>query len=227
MPQYGLAARLINEERLSCRHVHTFNMDEYANEDGETAPTSWPGSFQRAMMEHFFGAIDPDLRPREEQDPLSHARANRRLLGDDRGARRRGRLLRGDRLVWAHRLLGVAPRSGVRGRPRGVQAGGGPPRGAPSDDDHAERTPLVRGRLVAGFRRRRTRSALARYSAPGIGASGSTATSAGASRGSGSSHGWSAHGPVSEFVPGSILQTARTDYTILGGVANDVEIHMS
>ena len=27
-------------------------------------------------------------------------------------------------------------------------------------------------------------------------------------------------------VPGSILQTARTDYTILGGVADDVEIHM-
>ena len=36
-----------------------------------------------------------------------------------------------------------------------------------------------------------------------------------------------AHGPVSEFVPGSILQTARTDYTILGGVADDVEIHMA
>jgi glucosamine-6-phosphate deaminase len=36
-----------------------------------------------------------------------------------------------------------------------------------------------------------------------------------------------AHGPVSEFVPGSILQTARTDYTILGGVADDVAIHMA
>ena len=36
-----------------------------------------------------------------------------------------------------------------------------------------------------------------------------------------------AHGPVSEFVPGSILQTAPTDYTILGGVADDVEIHMA
>ena len=34
-----------------------------------------------------------------------------------------------------------------------------------------------------------------------------------------------AHGPISEHVPGSILQTARTDYTILGGVADDVEIH--
>ena len=36
-----------------------------------------------------------------------------------------------------------------------------------------------------------------------------------------------AHGPVPEFVPGSILQTARTDYTILGGVADDVEIHLA
>jgi len=36
-----------------------------------------------------------------------------------------------------------------------------------------------------------------------------------------------AHGPVSEFVPGSVLQTARTDYTILGSVADDVTIHMA
>jgi len=36
-----------------------------------------------------------------------------------------------------------------------------------------------------------------------------------------------AHGPVSELVPGSILQEVRTDYTILGGVADDVQIHMA
>ncbi|MFN2627935.1 MAG: 6-phosphogluconolactonase, partial [Gaiellaceae bacterium] len=34
MPQYELAARMINEERISLAHVHTFNMDEYANEEG-------------------------------------------------------------------------------------------------------------------------------------------------------------------------------------------------
>ena len=38
MPQYEIAAEMINAERLSLRHVHTFNMDEYANEDGVTAP---------------------------------------------------------------------------------------------------------------------------------------------------------------------------------------------
>src|SRR4051794_22875371 len=67
MPQYQLAARTINEERLSLAHVHTFNMDEYANEDGVTAPVSWAGSFQRAMLDRFFALVDPELRPPDEQ----------------------------------------------------------------------------------------------------------------------------------------------------------------
>ena len=65
--QYEIAARSINEERLSLQHVHTFNMDEYANDDGVTAPPSWHGSFQRAMWERFFGLVDPALRPPEGQ----------------------------------------------------------------------------------------------------------------------------------------------------------------
>jgi glucosamine-6-phosphate deaminase len=36
-----------------------------------------------------------------------------------------------------------------------------------------------------------------------------------------------AHGPVNTLVPGSILQTAPTDYTIWGPVAENVEIHMA
>ena len=36
-----------------------------------------------------------------------------------------------------------------------------------------------------------------------------------------------AHGPVSELVPGSLLQEARSDYTILGNVADDVTIQMA
>jgi glucosamine-6-phosphate deaminase len=52
-------------------------------------------------------------------------------------------------------------------------------------------------------------------------------SSVAASRGSASSRASSHKGPVSEFVPGSILQTAPTDYTILGGVADDVEIHIA
>ena len=36
-----------------------------------------------------------------------------------------------------------------------------------------------------------------------------------------------AHGPVTPYVPGSILQTVPGSYTFLGGVADNVEIHMS
>lgn len=67
MPQYGIAARLINELRIPMHHVHTFNMDEYANEDGQTAPPDWPGSFQKAMTDRFFNLIDLDLRPPASQ----------------------------------------------------------------------------------------------------------------------------------------------------------------
>src|SRR5947209_17400249 len=47
MPQYAFAAKLINAQNISLEHVHTFNMDEYADQDGNTAPADWPGSFKR------------------------------------------------------------------------------------------------------------------------------------------------------------------------------------
>ena len=67
MPQYEIAARMINAERIALDHVHTFNMDEYANEDGVTAPVSWAGSFQRAMRERFFAQVDRELQPPDDQ----------------------------------------------------------------------------------------------------------------------------------------------------------------
>ena len=63
MPQYAIAAEMINQLRLPLHHVHSFNMDEYADEDGNTAPLDWPGSFQAAMWANFFGRIDAKLRP--------------------------------------------------------------------------------------------------------------------------------------------------------------------
>ena len=67
IPQYRIAARLINKLGVSLRHVHTFNMDEYANEAGETAPESWPGSFKKSMVENFFSLINKSLRMPESQ----------------------------------------------------------------------------------------------------------------------------------------------------------------
>ena len=48
-PSYDKVARLINEHRISCHHLHTFNMDEYANEHGDIAPESWRMSVMRAI----------------------------------------------------------------------------------------------------------------------------------------------------------------------------------
>src|SRR5205085_7250589 len=51
MPQYELAARAINRERLSLAHVHTVNLDEYASEGRSSSPLSWPGWFQCAVLD--------------------------------------------------------------------------------------------------------------------------------------------------------------------------------
>jgi glucosamine-6-phosphate deaminase len=61
--QYPIAARMINELRIPLHHVHTFNMDEYADERGNTAPADWAGSFQKSMFDNFFNLIHPELRP--------------------------------------------------------------------------------------------------------------------------------------------------------------------
>jgi len=67
VPQFKIAAEMINKLEISCDHVHTFNMDEYANEKGQTVPPDWEGSFQKVMRESFFKRIDENLRPPEDQ----------------------------------------------------------------------------------------------------------------------------------------------------------------
>ncbi|MBI1783730.1 hypothetical protein HYR69_01180 [Candidatus Sumerlaeota bacterium] len=64
VPQYAIAADMINRLGLSCDHVVTFNMDEYADENGKTAPADWEGSFATAMWNNFFARLDKKLRPK-------------------------------------------------------------------------------------------------------------------------------------------------------------------
>src|SRR5690625_2228006 len=85
VPQFEMAARIINEERISMRHVTTFNMDEYADQDGNTAPLSWPGSFQREMWRAFFSKIDSDLRPPKDQIHFPTSRSEERREGRESG----------------------------------------------------------------------------------------------------------------------------------------------
>jgi glucosamine-6-phosphate deaminase len=226
MPQYDIATRLINEERLSLRHVHTFNMDEYANEDGITAPISWAGSFQRAMQERFFARIDPELRPPEDQIhfPTTEAIGDYSARIEDLGGAdvcyggigwsghiafwepQLGEEFSGDLDAYKQagaRLVELHPMTIMQ---NALHSFGGdwswvPPKAntvGPREILGARhRSFWLDGDLGGGVSWQRFIARLV------------------------------AHGPVSELVPGSLLQETRADYTILGNVADDVEIDMS
>jgi glucosamine-6-phosphate deaminase len=66
-PLYKDVAYMINRSKINCSKLHTFNMDEYANEKGEIAPESWPLGFTHALKKYFYGELDPALRPPEKQ----------------------------------------------------------------------------------------------------------------------------------------------------------------
>lgn len=66
-PNYAKVAERINCERISCHHIHTFNMDEYADQDGRIAPETWEFGFGHAFKKYFISHIEPALRPPEKQ----------------------------------------------------------------------------------------------------------------------------------------------------------------
>jgi glucosamine-6-phosphate deaminase len=226
MPQYEIAARMINEERLSLAHVHTFNMDEYADQDGVTAPLSWPGSFQRAMWEHFFALVDPALRPPEDQIhfPTSEAIADYSARIEELG----GADVCYGGIGWSGHIAFWEPHLGLEFE----------------GDLDAYRT--AGARLVELHPMTVMQNALHSFGgdwslvppkANTIGPReilGARHRSFWLDGDLGGGVSWQrfiarlvAHGPVSELVPGSLLQEARSDYTILGNVADDVTIHMS
>ena len=226
MPQYALAARAINDERLSLAHVHTFNMDEYANDDGVTAPISWPGSFQRAMWERFFALVDPELRPPEDQIhfPTTEAIGDYSARIEDLG----GADVCYGGIGWSGHIAFWEPQLGAE------------------FDGDLEAYKQAGARLVELHPMTVMQNALHSFGgdwswvppkANTIGPReilGARHRSFWLDGDLGGGVSWQrfiarlvAHGPVSEFVPGSLLQTARSDYTILGNVADDVEIHMA
>lgn len=226
MPQYEFAVRLINAQSISLKHVHTFNMDEYADQDGNTAPVDWPGSFQKAMWSSFFSKIRPELRPPDSQIHFPTREAlpdyGRRIadlggadvcyggigwcghiafweahLGDEFGDNLEAYKQAGPRCVELHPMTIMQ---------NALHSFGGdwswvPPRAntiGPAEILGARhRSFWLDGDLGGGVSWQRFIARLV------------------------------AHGPVNTYVPGSILQTARTDYTILGNVADNVEIHMA
>jgi glucosamine-6-phosphate deaminase len=226
VPQFTKAVEIINRRRISMDHVHTFNMDEYADEDGVTAPTSWEGSFQRTMFEVFFDRIDADLRPPPEQIHFpstatidGYGDAIAELGGADAcyggigwcghiafWESDLGHEFQGDLEAYKRagpRIVELTPMTVMQ---NALHSFGGdwsavPPKAAtigPAEILGAKhRSFWLDGDLGGGISWQRFIARLV------------------------------AHGPVSEFVPGSLLQTAPTDYTMLGGVADDVAIDMS
>lgn len=66
-PRYRRLAFLLNQHRVNLRGLHTFNMDEYANEKGEVAPETWEFGFMHAFKKYFWSQVDPKLRQPEKQ----------------------------------------------------------------------------------------------------------------------------------------------------------------
>lgn len=58
MGMYRWAAYFLNEWKVSCDHVYTFNMDEWADAQGNTLSSSEPASFEYSMKNAFFNKID-------------------------------------------------------------------------------------------------------------------------------------------------------------------------
>ena len=66
-PGYAKLAAMLNRGRVNCRKLHTFNMDEYADEQGRIAPESWEFGFGHCFKKFFLANLDPKLRPAEKQ----------------------------------------------------------------------------------------------------------------------------------------------------------------
>jgi glucosamine-6-phosphate deaminase len=226
VPQFELAARAINEQRISLRHVHTFNMDEYANDEGVTAPITWEGSFQRAMWQHFFDRIDPELRPPETQIhfPTSEAIGDYSARLEELG----GADVCYGGIGWSGHIAFWEPHLGheFAGDLDAYRAAGARtvelhPMTVMQNALHSfggdwswvpPKANTIGPREILGAKHR----------------------SFWLDGDLGGGHSWQrfiarlvAYGPVSEFVPGTILQETRTDYTLLGSVADDLAIDMA
>lgn len=57
MGMYKWAVFFLQEWGVDCKHVHGFNMDEWADDKGRSLPASDPGSFQNAMEQAFYGPL--------------------------------------------------------------------------------------------------------------------------------------------------------------------------
>ncbi|MCC7495285.1 MAG: hypothetical protein IT204_23250 [Fimbriimonadaceae bacterium] len=225
VPQFAVAADIINKLRLDCSHLVSFNMDEYADQDGNTAPADWPGSFQYTMMAQFFGKLDPALRPPASQInfPTKDRIADYSKRLQDAGEADvcyGGIGWCGHIAFWDPHLADKYP-DFEEWKSQGAQLVDLHPMTIMQNALHSFRGDWSRVAPMANtigprdILAARARSFWLDGAFPG-------------------SDSWQAfigrlvaYGPVNAHVPGSLLQLAGTDYTFLGEVADDVAIHMA
>lgn len=62
---YEPLADLINYMGVNCRNYHPFTMDEWADDAGNVAPVTYRSGFTYSFMKYFINKIRPELRPPE------------------------------------------------------------------------------------------------------------------------------------------------------------------
>lgn len=65
--RYTAVAEAINFNKINCRNVHIFTMDEWADDEGNIAPPDYRSGFTYSQLKYFYGRIDEKLRMPLEQ----------------------------------------------------------------------------------------------------------------------------------------------------------------
>ena len=68
MGMYKWASYFLKEWNVSCDHVYTFNMDEWADADGNTLPSTEPASFEYSMKQAFFNKLGKLTVPESQRN---------------------------------------------------------------------------------------------------------------------------------------------------------------
>ena len=68
MGMYKWAVYFLKEWNVKCDHVYTFNMDEWADADGNTLPSSNPASFEYSMKQAFFNKLGKLTNPESQRN---------------------------------------------------------------------------------------------------------------------------------------------------------------
>ncbi len=67
MGMYRWVVYFCQKHRVSCKHVHGMNMDEWSDQEGNALPSSAPGSFQGAMEEALYGPLHKLTVPKTQR----------------------------------------------------------------------------------------------------------------------------------------------------------------